>query len=100
MCNSLGVEMPAVKSSDFQKNVGYWLDQLSEGPVRITKYDRDAAVLVSAKEYEELRANYRRVIAADQLTEAEVDLIRASRSSAPFTLDNLPEVNHREPSGT
>lgn len=90
--------MPAVKSSEFQKNVGYWLDQLSDGPVRITKYDRDTAVLVSAKEYEELRSNYRKAITVDQLTDAEMDLIRAARSDAPFNLDNLPLVKHRQPS--
>jgi prevent-host-death family protein len=88
--------MTAVKSSDFQKNVGFWLDQLNDGPVRITKYDRDAAVLISARDYEELRSNFRRAITVDQLSEAEVELIRSSRSGSRFTLEDLPEAEFRD----
>ncbi|MDP1731940.1 MAG: type II toxin-antitoxin system Phd/YefM family antitoxin [Devosia sp.] len=91
--------MTAVKSSDFQKNVGFWLDRLNDGPVRITKYDRAAAVLISASQYEELITNYRKVITVDQLSDAEVAMIRNAKvqTKKPFTLSDLPEVELREP---
>ena len=86
--------MAAVKSSEFQKNVGLWLDKVHEGPVRITKYDRPAAVLVSAAQYDELVSNFRKVTLAAQLTDIEATLIGEARvmTDKPFNLDDLPDV--------
>jgi prevent-host-death family protein len=86
--------MVAIKSSDFQKNVGLYLDKLNEGPVRISRYDRPAAVLVSARYYEELVSSYRKAIRAEDLTNDEMAMIRQSRveTSRPFDLADLPEA--------
>lgn len=86
--------MAAVKSSEFQKNVGFWLERSSEGPVKIERYDRPVAVLVSAAQYEELITNYRKVVTADQLSETELALIQNARvsSSKPFSLADIPEL--------
>ncbi len=85
--------MATVKSSEFQKNVGLWLDRIHEGPVRISKYDRPAAVLLSAAQYEELVSNFRKVTTPMQLTDAEAAMIREARvmSDKPFNLDDIPD---------
>lgn len=85
--------MAAVKSSEFQKNVGLWLEKAHDGPVQITKYDRPAAVLVSAARYDELVSNFRKAVASVDLTDAEAAMIRGSRvaSDKPYTLDDLAD---------
>lgn len=90
--------MTAVKSSDFQKNVGMWLDKLHEGPVQITRYERPAGVLISASHYQELLSNYRKIIPAGDLSDQEVEMIRHAKvmTDRPFTLGDLPEVEPRE----
>lgn len=86
--------MATVKSSEFQKNVGLWLDRIHEGPVKISKYDRPTAVLVSAAQYEELVSNFRKVTTPMQLTDAEAVMIREARvmSDKPFNLDDIPDI--------
>ena len=84
----------AVKSSEFQKNVGLYLDRINEGPIQITRYDRPAAILMSNSDYKDLISSYRKIISADQLSDEEASLIRASEStSGPhFNLSDLPDV--------
>jgi len=90
--------MTAVKSSEFQKNVGYWIDRSRTGPVRISRYDRTAAVLISGEQYEELLASYRKRIDAADLTDADMATLSEARveTDHPFTLDDLPDVALRE----
>ena len=89
--------MPAIKSSEFQKNVGLWLDRVNDAPVEITRYDRTAGYLVSARRYEELLASYRKAMPAYELSDDEALLIRDARvaTSTPFTLDDLPDESGR-----
>jgi len=84
----------AVKSSEFQKNVGLYLDRINEGPIQITRYDRPAAILMSNSDYKDLISSYRKVIGADQLSDKEATLIRDSEPTdiAHFTLSDLPDV--------
>jgi prevent-host-death family protein len=85
--------MISVKSTEIQKTFGKWLDKTHEGPVAITKYDRPAAFLISAREYEDLRANYRKRVSVEELTDREMDLISKARvaSNSPFNMNDLPE---------
>ncbi|KRA41707.1 type II toxin-antitoxin system prevent-host-death family antitoxin [Devosia sp. Root635] len=85
--------MVSVKSTEIQKTFGKWLDKTHEGPVEVTKYDRPAAYLISALQYEELISNYRKVITAGQLTDREVSLLKSARvtTDRPFNLDDLPD---------
>jgi hypothetical protein len=89
--------MPAVKSSEFQKNVGLWLDRVNEAPVEIRRYDRTAGYLVSARRYEELLASYRKAMPAYELSDDEALLLRDSKveTSARFTLDDLPDESEQ-----
>ena len=85
--------MVSVKSTEMQKAFGKWLDKTHEGPVEVTKYDRPAAYLISALQYEELISNYRKVITAGQLTDREISLLKSARitTDRPFNLDDLPD---------
>jgi len=85
--------MVSVKSTEIQKTFGKWLDKTHEGPVEVTKYDRPAAYLISALQYEELVSNYRKVITAGQLTDREIALLKSARitTDRPFNLDDLPD---------
>lgn len=85
--------MVSVKSTEMQKSFGKWLDKTHEGPVEVTKYDRPAAYLISALQYEELVSNYRKVVPAGQLTDREVSLLKSARvtTDRPFNLDDLPD---------
>lgn len=87
--------MVSVKSTEIQKTFGKWLDKTHEGPVEVTKYDRPAAYLISALQYEELISNYRKAITAGQLTDREISLLKTARvaTSKPFNLDDLSDAD-------
>lgn len=46
--------MPTVSATHAKQNFAAMLDQSQREPVRIQRYDRDIAVLVSAEEYERM----------------------------------------------
>ena len=85
--------MVSVKSTEIQKSFGKWLDKTHEGPVEVTKYDRPAAYLISALQYEELISSYRKVITAGQLSDREIALLKSARvaTGQPYDLDDLPD---------
>lgn len=91
--------MTSVKSTEIQKSFGKWLDKTHEGPIAITKYDRPAAFLISARDYEDLRSNYRKAITAGQLTEQEIELLRNSQvaTDQPFNLEDIPDAEAEPP---
>ncbi|WEK06192.1 MAG: hypothetical protein P0Y65_08080 [Candidatus Devosia phytovorans] len=86
--------MSTVKSTEIQKSFGKWLDKTHEGPVAIAKYDRPAAFLISATQYQDLVENYRRPIRARDLSDRDMELILAAEveTDAPYTLDDVPEI--------
>jgi prevent-host-death family protein len=68
-----------VGAADFHRNVGVYQDIALRKPVTITKNGRECTVLLSAQEYARLRRRDRRVIAAGELSERQLDAIRNAR---------------------
>jgi len=67
-----------VTTADFIKRYGTLADRALSEPVTITKNGRDRLVLLSADEYSRLKRRDRRAIAAEELTDAELELIAAA----------------------
>jgi len=65
-----------VSTAEFHRNVGLYQDIALTKPVTITKNGRERTVLLSAQEYARLKRRDRRVIAAGELSERQVDAIR------------------------
>lgn len=86
--------MTKVKSSEFQKNVGAYLEKLHKGPVEIVRYNRSVGFLVSSDEFNALVAASRRSIRAADLTERELELLADSRPprDGSYNLEDLPDV--------
>ena len=70
--------MTSVTASEMQKNFGRWHDEAIEEPVQITKHGRETAYLVSAETFNRLWSSYRRAVKAADLSETEIELIRAA----------------------
>jgi prevent-host-death family protein len=68
-----------VSAADFHRNIGMYQDIALTKPVTITKNGRDRTVLISAEEYARLKRRDRRVIAAGQLSERQINAIRNSK---------------------
>jgi prevent-host-death family protein len=68
-----------VSAAEFHRNVGVYQDMALTKPVTITKNGRERTVLLSAQEYARLRRRDRRVIAAGELSERQIDAIRNAR---------------------
>ncbi|MCR6656504.1 MAG: hypothetical protein NVV63_12005 [Opitutus sp.] len=90
--------MTKVKSSEFQKNVGAYLEKLHKGPVEIVRYNRSIGFLVSSDEFNALVAASRRSIRAADLTERELELLAESTppEEGSYTLDDIPELEPRK----
>jgi PHD/YefM family antitoxin component YafN of YafNO toxin-antitoxin module len=71
-----------VTTAEFIKRYGALADRALNEPVTITKNGRDRLVLLSVDEYTRLKRRDRRVIAAEELTEAELALIAAAEVPA------------------
>ena len=68
-----------VSAAEFHRNVGVYQDIALTKPVTITKNGRERTVLLSAQEYARLKRRDRRVVAAGELSERQVDAIRNAR---------------------
>jgi len=68
-----------VSAAEFHRNVGVYQDIALTKPVTITKNGRERTVLLSAQEYARLKRRDRRVLAAGELSERQVDAIRKAR---------------------
>lgn len=73
-----------VSTADFIKQFGTFSDRALSEPVTITKNGRDRLVLVSAEEFARLKRRDRRVIAVEELTEAEIELIAKAEVPAEY----------------
>jgi PHD/YefM family antitoxin component YafN of YafNO toxin-antitoxin module len=71
-----------VATAEFIKRYGALADRALSEPVTITKNGRDRLVLLSADEYARLKRRDRRAIAAEELTEAELELVAAAEVPA------------------
>ena len=77
-----------VTTAEFIKGYGALADKALTEPVTITKNGRDRLVLVSADEYERLRRRDRRAFRAEDLSEADIELIAQAKVPAEYgTLD-------------
>lgn len=71
-----------VTTAEFIKRYGALADRALNEPVTITKNGRDRLVLLSVDEYARLKRRDRRAIAAEELTEAELELIASAEVPA------------------
>ena len=72
-------ETVTVSAAEFHRNVGMYQDIALTKPVTITKNGRERTVLLSAQEYARLKRRDRRVVAAGELSEQQVDDTRNAR---------------------
>lgn len=49
---------PILTANEAKTRFGEFLDRAQQGPVRVTKHDRVVGVMVSAEDYEGMRAYY------------------------------------------
>lgn len=73
-----------VSSAEFHRNIGKYQDVALTRPVAITKNGRERTVLLSADEYARLKRRDRRVLAAEDLSQRQLDAVRAARVPAEF----------------
>jgi prevent-host-death family protein len=74
-----------ISAAEFQNNFGRYTVAARQAPVVVTHYGRDDLVVLSAAEYERMRATFRRVVVLDEATPDEAaELIRAL-AGAPKT---------------
>jgi prevent-host-death family protein len=85
-----------VSAAEFHRNVGVYQDMALTKPVTITKNGRERTVLMSAQEYARLRRRDRRVIAAGELSERQIDAIRNARVPDRY-VDLDREAKDRKP---
>jgi antitoxin StbD len=69
-------------ASEVQKNFGAFLDRALVEPVRVTKYDREAVYIISAKTFHALKQAQRRSVSAGDLTDQELADIAAAEIPA------------------
>lgn len=73
-----------VSTADFIKNYGTLADKALGEPVVITKNGRDRLVVVSAEEYARLKRRDRRVLAAGELTDAQIAALETAEVPAEY----------------
>jgi prevent-host-death family protein len=73
-----------VSTADFLKRYGELADRALTEPVTITKNGRDRLVVIAAEEFERLKRRDRRVFAAEELTEVELQAIAEAEVPAAY----------------
>lgn len=78
--------MQSMSANEAKTRFGEFIDLAQKGPVRVTRRDRVVGVMVSAEDYEAMRAFY-----ADRLqhTLAQTAAHAASKGMTPQTLADL-----------
>lgn len=74
--------MASVTASELQKNFGIYHDTALREPVRVTKHGRTTVVMLDIRTYERLKKAARRAIAARDLSEAQMEAIKAAKIPA------------------
>jgi prevent-host-death family protein len=72
-------ETVTVTAAEFHRNVGVYQDIALTKPVAITKNGRERTVLLSADEFRRLKRRDRRVVAAGELSDRQIEAIRAAK---------------------
>jgi prevent-host-death family protein len=83
-----------ISAAEFQNNFGRYTIAARQAPVVVTHYGRDDLVVLSAAEYERMRATFRRVVAlketsADEAAELIRALAAAPKTPEAVALDHL-----------
>jgi hypothetical protein len=73
-----------VTTADFIKHYGRLADRALIEPLTITKNGHDRLVVLSSEEYARLKRRDRRVVAVEDLTEAEIALIATAEVSPEY----------------
>ena len=73
-----------VSAAEFHRNIGVYQDMALTKPVAITKNGRERTVLLSAEEFHRLKRRDRRVIAAGDLSERQIEAIRNTKVPDQF----------------
>lgn len=77
--------MITVPSSEFSRNFGHYREVVQREPVAVTNYERVTGYFISRAEFEELqrlRALQPRALAVEELSEASVRALEATRMDA------------------
>jgi PHD/YefM family antitoxin component YafN of YafNO toxin-antitoxin module len=78
-------ETVTVTAAEFHRNVGVYQDMALTKTVAITKNGRERTVLLSAEEFHRLKRRDRRVLAAGDLTDIQIEAIRKARVPDQYT---------------
>ena len=83
-----------ISAAEFQNNFGRYSVAARQAPVVVTHYGRDDLVVLSAAEYERMRATFRRVVvltetSADEAAELIRALAAAPKTPETVALDHL-----------
>ncbi len=89
-----------ISAAEFQNNFGRYTDAAKQSPVVVTKYGRDELVVLSAAEYQRLRASFRRVVVLNETASEEAVELFQALANAPITpqaaaLDHLMDDGPR-----
>ncbi|MBY0566046.1 MAG: type II toxin-antitoxin system Phd/YefM family antitoxin [Hyphomonadaceae bacterium] len=89
-----------ISAAEFQNNFGRYTDAAKRAPVVVTRYGRDELVVLSATEYERMRASFRRVVVLNETTSDEAAQLFQALANGPPTpeavaLDHLMDDNAR-----
>ena len=77
-----------VSAAEFHRNIGKYQDIALTKPVAITKNGRERTVLLSAEEYARLKKRDRRALAAEEMSQRQVEAVRAAEVPAEFAALN------------
>lgn len=72
-----------ISAAEFQNNVGRYTDAAKQAPVVVTRYGREEFVVVSAAEYQRMRASFRRVVVLNETTPDEAAELFQALANAP-----------------
>jgi len=82
-----------ISAAEFQNNFGRYADAAKQAPVVVTRYGRDELVVLSAAEYERMRASFRRVVVLDEMTADEAAELFQALANAPASPE-AQALNH------
>lgn len=74
------VEIAEITAAEFQRELGRWQDEAMRRPLRITRHGRARLVLLSVEEFDRLARRDRVALRADELTDAQAEIIAAARA--------------------
>lgn len=89
-----------ITAAEFQNNSCRYMDAAKNKPVVVTRYGRDEIVLLSASEYERLRASFGRAVVLNETRPDETAELFQALANAPVSpeaqaLDHLMDDDAR-----